>query len=496
MAYAKGYKYDIFISYSHTDNKEPGGNVGWVTELESYLKNWLINKRHLKGLEIWIDHHLDGNTIFDKAIESRIKESALFFAIHSRSYQESEYCKKELDWFYQHNINRPEGLRIGDSSRLFNILVNNIKYTDWPQALSNAGGPTSGFIFHDREQSEDDGYPTPIHKQQLYDKQIRKIVKAAAKTLELFPKSVEPDNYISSKRPTIFLADVADSLSALRKRLVSEVGETAHILPSIPPPYDTHTHDSDLIEALSKADLSIHLLDHLPGRDVIGMEGETFPRRQTDISIGSGVSTIVWTPDTLSDQDFEDDGYLSWVKSFEFCQSKNTDYQLVQSNKQQLIDLVTQRVNRFSLTQHSDKTSRFLIDSHEKDQRFAFDLSKLLTDQGVPVRFNGDYDDPQIGLTEFENAVRAVQNLVIMFGQVSPSWVTNRIDSIAKIFAKQKSKGNEILNQLWIIFLPGYPGVFEVPSVHMPKYSLLDNSKHDQITEESLNRLMGKEDEH
>jgi hypothetical protein len=79
MAYTNRYDYDIFISYSHEDDAEPSGRKGWVTEFREYLENWLVKKRGLKGLTIWIDDKLNGNTVFDRAIEDKISRSALFF---------------------------------------------------------------------------------------------------------------------------------------------------------------------------------------------------------------------------------------------------------------------------------------------------------------------------------------------------------------------------------------------------------------------------------
>ena len=88
MAYTDGYDYDIFISYSHDDDDAFDGKKGWVAEFHWHLDNWLVKRRGLKGLKIWIDGALSGNTVFEKAIEDRINRSALFFVIHSRNYQD------------------------------------------------------------------------------------------------------------------------------------------------------------------------------------------------------------------------------------------------------------------------------------------------------------------------------------------------------------------------------------------------------------------------
>ena len=187
MAYTDGYDYDIFISYSHDDDAAPEGRKGWVTGFCAYLNDWLVKKRHLKGLKIWFDAELNGNTVFDRAIEDRIGRSALFFVLHSHNYKDSEYCRTELEWFFQHNQRRPEGLMVGDESRLLNLLINNIPYTEWPEALSEAGGPTSGFVLHDADGEGEFGYPTSPDESR-FDKQLRKLVEATARTLDAFPR--------------------------------------------------------------------------------------------------------------------------------------------------------------------------------------------------------------------------------------------------------------------------------------------------------------------
>ena len=112
MAHASGYEYDIFISYSRNDNVEIGSSKGWVTGFNEDLYNSLVKLRGLKNLTIWHDDRgLDGNTDFDQAIENRLRKTALLFVLHSRNYLDSQYCRKELEWFYRQNEHRPGGLR-------------------------------------------------------------------------------------------------------------------------------------------------------------------------------------------------------------------------------------------------------------------------------------------------------------------------------------------------------------------------------------------------
>lgn len=285
MAYTSGYKHDIFISYAHDDNEVPEGETGWVSQFHDYLKNWLTERRHLKKMKIWFDDNaLQGNTAFDKAIQKSIEQSALFFVIHSQNYQDSAYCKKELDWFHNHNNSSPNGVMLGDESRIFNILINNIHYNDWPEALAGVGDQkTSGFALHDAQEDADFGYPT-LPRKELFDRQMRKLVEATVSILDAMPKAQHQNhNQVETAEsgPKIFLADVADTLQPFRKRLINEIktnDETAIILPSMPPPYEAQEHQQELTKKLEQASLSIHLLDQWPGRTVDGMEDRTFPQ--------------------------------------------------------------------------------------------------------------------------------------------------------------------------------------------------------------------------
>jgi hypothetical protein len=93
MPHCKDYDYDIFISFSHAEDASVEGAKGWVERFDNYLKDLLENKRGLKGIEIWRDRELGGNTRFDDATGKRIERSAPFFVFHSRDYRSFDHCR-------------------------------------------------------------------------------------------------------------------------------------------------------------------------------------------------------------------------------------------------------------------------------------------------------------------------------------------------------------------------------------------------------------------
>src|SRR5215813_1299782 len=186
MAYLSGFEYDIFISYAHVNNQRAVETEdGWVTQFQKHLEvqlSQLIGK--IGVLKIWWDPALDGNQLFDRTLQDRVNRAGILVALTSNGYLASDYCQQELRWFVQKAKSEPCGLNIGDRIRIFNVLLNNIPYTAWPEAYAG----TSGHPFHDAENENEIGYPLdPAEKP--FKKQMRSLVESIYRTLEDFARS-------------------------------------------------------------------------------------------------------------------------------------------------------------------------------------------------------------------------------------------------------------------------------------------------------------------
>src|SRR5450432_2271 len=109
MAYLshKGFLYDIFISYARVDD-ESVDNEGWITLFHKQLEI-LLRKLLGRTVTVWRDSFLRGNELFDEVTRKAIDASAIFITYTSPAYFESEYCEKELKYFYQINRNFNKG---------------------------------------------------------------------------------------------------------------------------------------------------------------------------------------------------------------------------------------------------------------------------------------------------------------------------------------------------------------------------------------------------
>ena len=104
MAYLPNFEFDVFISYAHVDDLTAlgSGSPGWVHQFHEQLKIYLWKRAgRADSVKIWRDPVLDGNQLFDRTIQERVERSALFVALTSQGYVESEYCLKELHCFHR-----------------------------------------------------------------------------------------------------------------------------------------------------------------------------------------------------------------------------------------------------------------------------------------------------------------------------------------------------------------------------------------------------------
>ena len=99
MNYIPSFDNDIFISYSHKDNKPIAQEEGWVEQFHNALKTRLEQVLGDPAV-VWRDKKLQGNDKFDATIVEQLSKTAALVSILSPSYINSEWCIKELQEFF------------------------------------------------------------------------------------------------------------------------------------------------------------------------------------------------------------------------------------------------------------------------------------------------------------------------------------------------------------------------------------------------------------
>lgn len=488
MAYTTGFDHDVFISFSHQDNLAPEGAKGWVAQFREHLEIWL-RRRGLHDLDIWWDkEQLRGNTDFDARIEKVLGSTALLVVLHSRNYRQSDYCRRELDWFCAHAGQHPLGLNVGDRRRILNVLINNIPHQEWTASdhWTKPLSGTTGIPLHDADKVDDFGDPVPPEQ---FERALKPIVTAAVETLDACLQPAAPSSKpADGTRPTVFLADVADTQRNYRKRLIKEIGDRARVLDAIPPPLGRDAHDQAIASALEQADLTIHLLDQWPGREIEDDDATTYPRHQADLAAESPTSSLIWVPETLLAEDFEDEGQKLWLGNLEQASRTRRGYQFVRAGREPFVTQVLDSLDGINAQRAAAEVGppHILIDTHRKDQQYAYALAAGLA-QRIPdleLDFTKDADGAD-GWRQFEDTVARAHDLVVLFGQVAPDWVKSRVERAYKVAFGCEAP---ILENIWVLLLPNCPGMPALP--HLIRVEVLDNRGSTDIVPDNLLRLL------
>jgi hypothetical protein len=94
MAYVPGYAADIFVSYSHSNNRD-----GWMTELKSKLASGLADLSEDVDVGFDADRIQTGDR-FKQEIQEKLSNTRVLIAVLSPGYLKSPFCiEEELTWF-------------------------------------------------------------------------------------------------------------------------------------------------------------------------------------------------------------------------------------------------------------------------------------------------------------------------------------------------------------------------------------------------------------
>lgn len=495
MAFTPGFENDIFISYCHYDNAAPGDEPGWVDHFHEGLESWLMRRFGRKKITIWRDKKLKGSTLFDNRIKEKIRNSALFMVLLSPNYLNSDYCRKELDWFYSEAGASRYGLSVNNESRIFNVLLKNIPHTSWPPQLKGIGG----FPMHDEPGKSDEPGESLDHREILYNKKLRNIVDAVETFLKLFPGAgagMEEAGEPEKETLPIFIADTADTLQTTRDRLVADLkAEGVGIVTDIPPPWDGPAHEAAVKKAVDEASLAVHLLDGFPGRKIEGLKSATYPRSQVETGLHSHTRQLVWVPKSLGYKDIEDREYAGFLESLERETREKSGFEFIRDEKTYLPRLIQQtvaQIRREREAEGDDTDAPILLDTHQKDQRFAFKLADYLSGKGLRVEFNQESRDPASGLRNFEEALKHARNLIIIYGSVAPVWVHQRLKkTIQMVYSQLVDRYKTSLENRWLCLLPSCRVTGEIESLTKEfRINFLDNRHSDSPDENVLRPLL------
>jgi hypothetical protein len=489
MALIPGYEFDIFISYSHANNKVfPDQKDGWIKKFFEYLKTQLDQVSD--GVSIWWDDkRLEGNTNFDNSIAEGIKKSAILICLNSLRYKDSDYCKKELDLFYEKVKSEKAGLTVANNSRIFNVLINNIPHKEWLNELQG----TSGFHFHDAEQnSKEFGDPLELGTPE-FRKAMKQLRDAIYILVNDFPKEkTQAQAFVKAETKavdnknafTIFLGEVTDNLRTPRKRISSELKNQGYNVIIGSTPDDAAEHEKATTEALKNSNLAIHLMDKIPGREIDGDPNICYPQKQAEFALKLGIPQMIWVPTDIDFTAIDDENYKSFLKELE-TGSKVTEFVRGSTStlSQQIIDLAEELKTKQSQKKPELGKVSVFLDTHCADQEYASDLYNGLLQNKIKTFINPQADEPSKINEKLKEKISQSNKLIFLYGSVSKDWLVERINIASKLIAT-----NDYNIESFIYMAPPFKDIASLKRAYGIK--IIDSSKNQVIDEAQLKQIL------
>jgi len=496
MAYSKIYtNANIFISYAHLDNQTAfHEGKGWIEKFYEELRLSLAQRLgSIDAVKIWWDERkLDGSVYFDESIAESIKQSAIMLCLVSPGYLESEYCQKELELFYNKAHHDHPGLKVGDRSRLLNVLLYKIPHKHWPPELEG----TTGFPFYeaDTEETEEDwGAP-----QDVKDPRFRELIYHLRDAIVNIIQRIQ--KYIDQPPPpptfSIYFGEVADSLRPLRKRTIAELEKQGYkIIWDVPPPFEKAQHEKAVKEKIEESCLNVHLLDQYPGREIEGEQMVWYPQKQVELGLLSEKPQLIWVPTGTDIEVIEEEQYKTFIQELEIGKQWSKKIDFIRGEKSeltyQIMGLVEQlkkeqeQLNEKKLDAVTD--TAVLLDTHWSDQPYAWKVGQALLDNGIKAYINPVEDDPRLNANTLEERISLVNKLIFFYGKVTWDWVKGRMTA-----ALQSIVSNVYPVEEFIVFMvPPHKDPKDISLKQwVLKVNVIDESNTQQLDPKSLQQFI------
>ncbi len=290
----------------------------------------------------------------------------------------------------------------------------------------------------------------------------------------------------------VFFADVADSLSDARRRTISELKEKGvTILEKIPPPYEASSHEQTVVESVKASKLCVHLLDHLPGREIDGETDVSYPQKQFELAMNDADSQLVWVPRSLHFNTVKDEKHQAFLKSFEEKNFPRTNYEFIRSPAPNLTREILgaiERIKSQSAPISPDSAPAVFLDAHIKDLPQAIRLLNFLAENRIITFFNPLEDNPKKNIEELESRLQRVSTFIIIYGLVSREWVLERLKTVLHTIIVN----NHAITTLGVYLAPSTkdPGSIQL-NQRFIKLRMIDNSDKSVFDPRKLEPIVG-----
>jgi hypothetical protein len=295
------FETDVFISYAHLDNQPlTAGSQGWVSEFHEALSKRLGEVLG-KPPRIWRDPKLQGNDVFSDELTQRFERSAVLVSVLTPRYVESDWCRRELDGFWQ-AAGQTGGAVVGNKARVFKVVKTPVA----PERVPPPVQPLLGYEFYRLQP----GNGRPLEFNRVYGPDAERdfwvrLNDLAYDLADLLRRLEQPDAAPSAGKPSAYLATTTSELQPQRDALRRELLRHGYgVLPDHELPLEAGALEQAVAEQLARCRVAIHLVGAVHGVVPEGAD-ESVPALQTRLAAArahaGALARLVWiAPDTAA----------------------------------------------------------------------------------------------------------------------------------------------------------------------------------------------------
>ena len=483
---------DAFISYAHADqlfNEVGKHGRGWVAAFAASLEERLTRslaretKEAGRALDIYWDHKLMGDEPLTEELQDEVEGACIFVALVSDRYLQSEWCRREYDWFRSVMETPPAGvagavLKSGRRS-LFVVELEPVVGALWPGLEDALREP---FYQHGGKDVPEEmvarfAYPSP-DKLEVVEREyylgVQKLAGRIAKRVQGFlnpaPDPVElywertPAIEIEAALTTaaVALACASGEVAPQAKAVLAGFADldlTVDVLDGVP----FEQLEARLADALPACKAFVQLLDGNP-ETVSGIASMSRIMMQAKAAESHGVETFYWlSPDHDKDRLVGDaDDYAGfWKKLLPRISQESDVADLVAKIGRALSDGAPEpAIPGLPGGQAVD----FYVSVSKEDQEIVESMRgelQSIAGAGTPFRcfFPMNTDDPAAYHEDWKTNILNSDAVILVHGAPKRDWIRDQLIQIAQVISESPNGARGRNLKIFILDAPPPPPI-------------------------------------
>jgi TIR domain len=429
------FEYDLFISYAHRDNQPvPGNETGWVQTLYACVKHQL-GVRLGRDPSLWMDSAdlRHGHAVSEQLVH-KVKKSAALLIVLSRSYLNSEWCRKERNEFLKLTRER------GGIESIYIVEVDQIDRAEIPSELSDLrtfrfwkpleGGAVKML-----------GFPRPDKD----DDYFNRVVELCTQIARLLQKPPPPPESIDCagltdhtslpwpEPPLVFLAQVTDDLdmeAAFVRSFLEQQGIS--VLPPAgvfyPPTLADFQKEAE--KDISASEYFVQLLSDVVGRRPPDVP-QGFPAFQYELAERLDKKIVQWRNPSVQVEDVGNERHRALLER------ATVQTGSLEVFKQEIIRKIREdkKPSPILVVPRDHRQIFLFVNMDDTDRALANEVCSILKNEGVYFSIPLRSEKPEEIRIDLEENLRLCDGLIVVYGNTTQAWVRRQVLQAQKALA-------------------------------------------------------------